>query len=190
MNLRKKLKEHRYGERNIIVPDRLTTREYMQPRDRIRRPIKNLDDLVMSAFLHPPKRDRYYKHYIYIPNLYHETISSMTAKARTLAIGDLINHHLAAKLAYMLEHPSQYGEFIHFRYAWLSNALFAMRNTIIKQKYLDPNDDLTTTRSSAINSIIAVPYPKPMSLVAMGMLADKLFDIIHPRSEYLLSLRD
>ena len=187
MNLKKKLRKNRYGERCIIVPDRETTKEYMRPNGRIRKPIGDLSSKVLYLLLFPTKRDKYYDHYIKIPKQYHDTIHSMSTKAAKQSMADLINHHLCGKLAYMLNHPAQFGEFKDFKYAWLSNALFAMRNTILKQEYLAGR--IGTTRSSSIQAIIHIPYPKPMGESAMSDLADKLFEVLFSRMQYLISLK-
>ena len=187
MSLKTTLRRNRNGERNIIVPNRLDTIEYMQPRSRIRKVIGNLDSQVMYAFFNPPHRGKFYKHYVIIPTLYNNEIIEMSSRSRQLAVAYLINHHLCGKLAYMLEHPAQFGEFKDFKRAWVSNALYAMRNTILKQMY--NRCEIGTHRSNSINAIIALPYHKPLDYYSGGMLADKLFDICYDRSQYLLSLR-
>lgn len=187
MNLKQKLQYHRYGERKIRVPDHITTKEYMNPVERIRRPVGDLSSKVMYALLFPPKRDRYYPFYKEIPYKYSNIMHDMSSKAAKQAMAHLINHSLCGKLAYMLDHPAQFGEFKDFKYAWLSNALFAMRNTILKQDYLA--DRIGTTRSSSIQAIIHLPYPKPMGLDAMGLLADQLFELVYTRTMYLQNIR-
>jgi len=187
MSLKTSLRRNRNGERNIIVPNRLDTIEFMQPRERVRKVIGDLDSQVMNAFFNPPNRGKFYKHYIRMPTLYNNEVIDMSLRGRQSVFAYLINHHLCGKLAYMLEHPNMYGEFKDFKRAWVSNALYAMRNTILKQMYL--RGEIGTTRSNSINAIIALPYHKPLDYYSGGLLADKLFDICYERSMYLLSIR-
>ena len=187
MNLKKHLKKNRYGERNIIVPDREETRLYMQPRDRARKVVGNLSSKVMYHFFHPPKRGKFYLHYIYIPNLFHEYTHKMTTKGRTLVMANLINHHLCGKLIYMLDHPSRYGEFKDFKHAWITNALWAMRATCIKQAYLAGK--LNTSHAYTLDAKMHIPYPKPLDHHAMGLLADTIYDLVYDRAIYLSSIR-
>ena len=184
MSIQTRLKKQRYGPMTIIVPTKADLLDDGIMIEHIRRPDPDLMDLVMQQFYNPPIRDRHFTTYIYTVNKYHDSIVTAAKVIRDKSMAVLLNRHLVGKLIYYYLHPNQCGGiFEQYAYAWIHNALCAMRQATLKQQY----------KHGLIGSWNSVkpwtnghePFVKPMGNRAMLALAERLHDVLVPRMEYI-----
>ena len=168
----------------IIVPTKGDLLDDNIMIEHIRKPDTYLMDLVMQQFYNPPIRDRYFPSYIYTVNKYHDSIVTSTKHIRDKSMAVLLNRHLVGKLIYYYLHPNQFGgAFEHYAYAWIHNALCAMRQATLKQQY---NQGLIGSWNSVKPWTNGnEPFVKPMGNRAMLALAERLHDVLVPRMEYI-----
>ena len=176
---------NRYGPYNIKAPTKEELDNYGLKTTRLRKPQPDLFDNIIYMLRFPPKRDRNYKSYIYSIELFMEYFNMATKQSQWQVRAQILDIHLAGKLIYMNNHPNMYHGFQNFKYTWLSNLLFAMRTYVITRKYNlgEINSHNTTEPWSAW----FVPFPRPMGLIAGGLLADNLYELMQPRVDVVLA---
>ena len=184
MSITTRLQKQRYGELNIKCPTKDDLLDYGLKVTRLRKPVPELFDSVIFHMRFPPKRDKYYKHYIYTVEKFMEFYNQATKQSQWQIASQIVDIHLVGKLIYMNMHPNRFHGFNHFKYTWIYNILCAMRKYIIKQRYL--SGEIRTNQSIAQWSAGFEKWPKPMANNAMGLLADLLYDLVQPRYKYIL----
>lgn len=183
MGITQRLLRQRYGELNIKTPNLDDIRAAKVRTWNLRSDNSDYFDKVIYAMRFPPRRGPYYRYYIYTINRFMQEYESASKNSKDQIRTILIDRHLAAKLLYMLMRPEQYHGFEHFKYSWLFDALCAMRTYTIGRMYF--NGRIETNNTTEQWSAGFEPWPKPLSQAAGAKLADKLYDIIHPRMEYI-----
>ena len=185
MGIQQRLKKNRYGPYALQLPTKEDMLDVNIKIEHIRRRDPDLLDTIIYTLLNPPQRDRYYNHYIGTVNLYHEHIMCNPSKAtKDKATAVLVNRHIIGRLLYYYMFPQQCGNsFSAYSQAWLTGILFAMRASVIKQKY---NLGLIPTHKSSPPWTCAyIPFPKPMGERAMLALADRLHDVCEGSMNYI-----
>jgi len=169
---------------NIIVPTKDTLDNVGIMTERIRRPDSELMSKVLGVLWNPPIQDKYFPTYIYTIKKYHDYMSDVNKYSREKSQAVLLNRHLVGKLLYYYMYPQRCGgTFEAYAYAWIHNALCAMRQSTLKQRY--NQGEIGSWRSTPMWSNGHEPLVKPMGLRATLALAERMHDLLMPRVEYI-----
>ena len=185
MGIQQRLSKQRYGPMNIKSPTKDDLDEAGIKTTRLRKPDPDLFDSIIYMLRFPPSRDRYYPYYIYTIEKYMHYYDLATKQSQWQSRAQLMDIHLAGKLLFMQSQPSRFHGYHNFKWSWLYNLLCAMRTYVITQRYL--RGEIQTNNTTASWSAGFEPWPKPMGITAGELLADKLYDVITPRMEFIES---
>ena len=168
---------------NLKMPTTQELQDSGLPNVRFRKVGEKKISFIRNILLDPPKKDRYFSHYIpFVKDFYEEVDKQPNSRV----CSELYNQHLTRKLAHFIKYPQQYGNsFDHFGISWLFDLMMAMRSYVMRQR-IARGEMPPVWNKCKPSSAGYYKLPKPMGNEAMREIAYLIYDITYPDAKSYL----